>query len=106
MLLAKGKSKEMFKKISESLKEKFGRKDDLSRQLAIRRVFDLYKAELAALPPNLRTADPASLKDGVLTVSVESAAAANELRYREAALIEKINAAFGQEIIRRILYRF
>jgi len=94
----------MFEKLSNFLNSKLGR-DDLSRQLEIVKVFDIYKSETKKLPNSEGTA-PISLKNKILTVSAPSAVAAGDLRLRESPIIERINATLGEETVQRIVYRF
>lgn len=96
----------MFKKLSDSLRTKYNRKDELSRQLEIVRIFDIYRKELKKIFPQNREAKPVSLKNQILTVQTKSSVAANELRLKESRIIEKINQETGKEVIRKILYRF
>lgn len=93
----------MFKKLSDSLKARFGRKDYLSRQLEIVKIFDLFRAQL---PSELGSkAEPVSLRGQLLTVRVDNSIVATELRFREAELIAAINQGVGREVLTRIRYR-
>ena len=96
----------MFKRVSDSLQAKFTRKDNLSRQLEIVKIFDVYKKELKKFSPNDKETAPLSLRNKTLTVKTGSAVQANELRFREAEMINKINQVMVSEIIKRITYRF
>lgn len=95
----------MFKKLSESLKEKFSRKNELSKHIEIVRVFDLYRNQVREANPRL-VALPVKLRNKVLTVQTASSAQANELRYSEKNILEAVNQALGREVIRRVVYRF
>lgn len=86
----------MFKKLSDSLKAKFGRKDYLARQLGIVKVMDVYEQETGIRP--------VSLKNKILTVKTTSSVQANELRFREHQIMDKINQE--EELVKRIIYRF
>lgn len=88
----------MFKKLSESLKAKFGRKDYLSRQLEIVKIFDIYQVETGIRPT--------SLKNKILVIPTRSSVEANELRMREHEVVEKINQELGKPPIERVVYRF
>lgn len=86
----------MFKKLSESLKAKFVRKDYLSRQLGIVQVMDIYEKETGIRP--------VSLKNKILTVKAASSVQANELRFTEQQIMDKVNQK--EELVKRIIYRF
>lgn len=96
----------MFKKLSDELNKKFFRKDDLAKQLEIIRVFDIYKKAIKNLLPRAKQISPISLKNRILTVQTPGSVAANELRFHERQVLEKINAAFERPVLRRIIYRF
>lgn len=96
----------MFKKLGDTLSAKFQRRDEFSKQLEIVKVFDLYKQQLKKILPHTQRIKPESLKNGVLTVRVSSAVAANELRLQESGIIIAINGVIGREAVRRIVYRF
>lgn len=93
------------RRLSNILQSKFQRKDDLSQQLEIVRVFDVFKSEVGKIFPK-QTPQPLSLKNKTLTVQVSSSAQANELRLREPNMISKINANLGKEVLKKIIYRF
>lgn len=95
-----------FKKLSDSLKDKFFRKDHLSRQLEIVKVFDIYKTEIKKLFPQDRETKPISLKNKILTVETSSSVMANELRFSEREVTDKINQILGREILKRVIYRY
>lgn len=96
----------MFRKLGETLKGKFSRKDELSRQLIIVRIFDLYRAEIKNLIPEAETTRPLSLQKKTLTVKTRSAVMANELRLHEAKILKVINQTVGQQAVKRVIYRF
>lgn len=96
----------MFKKLSETLKDKYSRKDELSKNLQIVKVFDIYKKELKEVFGEGDDAKPISLRNKTLTVQATSSVVANELRLREHEIIKKINSGAGTEAIKRIIYRF
>ena len=96
----------MFKKISTILSSKFGKKDYLSKQIQIVKVFDLYRDGVNALFPDSPRAEPISLKDKNLTIQTRSSSHASELRMREHEIIETINSHFGEEVVNRVVYRF
>jgi len=96
----------MFENLGKILKGRFGKKDYLAKQVRIVQIFDLYKEGAGSLFPNGPEAKPVSLKDRVLTIETSGAAHANELRLREHEIIETINRHFGEEVIKRIVYRF
>ncbi len=89
----------MFNKLSQILSSRFGRRDELSRQLEIVKIFELFRQQVPGL------GEPLTLRNKILTVRVGSSVAASELRFREAAIIAAVNAALGQEVIARIRYR-
>ncbi|MDP3993693.1 MAG: DUF721 domain-containing protein [Candidatus Doudnabacteria bacterium] len=94
----------MFEKLSNFLSAQFGRKD-LQKQLEIVRVFDVYLSQIKNLP-QAEGARPLSLRNKILTIAVPSAVAAGDLRLRESQMIEQINSTLGEEVVRRIVYRF
>ena len=96
----------MFNKLGGLLGGRLGKQDELSRQLQIVKVLDLYRAETKKIFPNQQGEGPISVKDKVLTVSVESAAAASEMRYLQESVIRAINQAMGYEAVKKIIYRF
>lgn len=93
-------------KLSDILGAKFSRKDELSKQLQIVKVFDLYREEIKKIFPQEIDIKPLSLKNKILTVEVPSSVVANELRMREEGAVNKICRELGKEIIKRIIYRF
>ncbi|KKW23485.1 MAG: hypothetical protein UY65_C0002G0010 [Parcubacteria group bacterium GW2011_GWA2_51_12] len=93
------------KSLSDSLSEKFSRKDDLSRQLWIVKVFDLYRKELARIFGSV-IGEPRILKQGVLHVDTSSPSAASELRLREREIIDAINTQLKKPELKKITYRF
>ncbi|OGE75634.1 MAG: hypothetical protein A3K06_00575 [Candidatus Doudnabacteria bacterium RIFCSPHIGHO2_01_52_17] len=93
------------KPLADSLSEKFSRRDDLSRQLRIVKVFDLYREAVAKIFGSA-IALPRSLKRTVLSVETSSAAAASELRLREGEVLEAINVQFKSPQVTKIIYRF
>ena len=95
----------MAEKIDKILQSRFGNQNNLSKQLAIVKVFDIYKQEIGKLFPR-NTPTPQSLKNKTLTVRAANATQANELRFHEYALIKKINAKLGKESVKRVTYRF
>jgi predicted nucleic acid-binding Zn ribbon protein len=96
----------MAEKLVNILSDKFRRKDELSKQLQIVKVLDLYKLELSKLHPLDREIRPLSLKNGVLTVKAPSSVAAHQLRLHEAEWLAKINHNLGGTIVKRVSYRF
>ncbi len=96
----------MFKKLGETLQGKFSRKDELSRQLEIVRIFDLYRAEIKNLIPESEAIRPVSLQKKTLTVKTRSAVMANELRLHEAKILKVINQTVGHQAVKRVIYRF
>ncbi len=96
----------MFDKLSNALKAKLDRKGELSRQIAIIKVFDLYKKELDRIFPDGHKTTPVSLKSKILTVKTMSAVMANELRFREKEILEQINSSFKNEAVKRVVYQF
>ncbi|MDP3741125.1 MAG: DciA family protein [bacterium] len=88
----------MFKKISDELQRRFSRKDELSKQLEIVKIFDILKKEAGATP--------VSLRNKTLVVQTSSSAASASLRLREAEILRKINEAMGKEAVKRVIYRF
>lgn len=96
----------MFNKLSNILRVKFARKDGLSRQLEIVRVFDIYRQEIKKIFPNEENIKLISLRNKILNIGVSSSVLASELRMRQQEVVEKINSALGAEKINRIIYRF
>lgn len=96
----------MLKKLADHLKAKYSRQDHLSRQLKIVKVFDIYREEIKKTFPDDRETKPVSLKNKVLTVRTDSAVMANELRFRERAILDRLNQALSKETVKRIIYRF
>lgn len=96
----------MFNELSKLLGSKFGRKDELSRQLLIVKVFDIYRSELSQVFPDGKDTNPIILKNKILTVQTSSSSAANELRFHEEKMIARINQEVGPGTIKKILYRF
>lgn len=94
----------MFRRVSKILGDRFGKKDDLARQVKIAQVLAMYRDGARQLLGE--AAEPVSLKNKVLTVKAQSAAHASELRLREHEIIAIINSHFGEEVIKRVLYRF
>ncbi len=95
----------MFSSLSKILKDKFSRKDDLSKQIEIVKVFDIYRAEVINLYPE-ENISVVSLKDKTLLIQVDSSVLASELRLRETNIIHKINAVMSKQILEKIIYRF
>ena len=93
----------MIERLGKIIRAKFSRQDDLSRQLEIVKVFDLYRAQTKNLPGK---AEPVSLKHKVLTVQTQSSVQTSELRFRESNVINEINQRLGKEVIKRVVYRF
>ena len=96
----------MFEKLSNFLGSKFARKDDLSKQLEIVNVFDIYREEVKKNLPQNEGVNPISLRNKVLTVEVPSSVAASELRLREGSILEEINSKLRKEAVERIIYQF
>lgn len=96
----------MLKRLSETLKDKLKKNRDLSRQVEIVRVFDIYRVEIKKVFPNEKNITPQTLHHRVLTVKTASPVMANELRMREKEVIEKINATLSQEVVIRVVYKF
>lgn len=96
----------MFKELSNLLGSKFGRKDELSRQLLIVKVFDIYRSELSQVFPDDKDTNPIILKNKILTVQTSSSSAANELRFHEEQIISRINQEIAPGTVKRIVYRF
>ena len=48
---------------------------------------------------------PFSFSKGILSVQVKDNIAAQEIKFRERQIIERINAKIGQELVRRISFR-
>lgn len=92
------------KKLANILQSKYGQKDDLSRQLEIVKVFDIFKAEAGKIFPK-QTPQPISFKNKVLTVQTASSAQANELRLRANNIIQSINQGLSKEVVKRVIYR-
>jgi len=95
----------MFNSLSKLLHDKFSRKDDLSKQIEIVKVFDIYRAEIKNVFPE-EDIEVVSLKDKTLLVRLNNSVLANELRLREANVIHKINAVMSKEVLNKIIYRF
>lgn len=95
----------MFNSLSKILGDKFSRKDDLSKQIEIVKVFDLSRAELEKIVPDEKV-KIVSLKNGTLLLEIPNSVVAGELRLREANLISKVNANLGKEVVKKIIYRF
>lgn len=96
----------MSTKLGDILGGKFSRKDDLSRQIAIVRVFDIYREEVAKQFSSQVSVRPVSLRHKVLTVSAGSSVLASELRMREGEVVKEINKQLEKEIVKRVIYRF
>lgn len=92
------------RRLSNILQSKFQRKDDLSQQLEIVRVFDIFKAEANKIFPKQQP-QPLSLKNKTLTIQVSSSAQANELRLRANNIVQSINQELGKELVKRVIYR-
>ncbi len=95
----------MFKKLSDTLKAKFGGRDELSRQLEIVKIFDIYKEVVKKNSPK-PAGLPIKLRNKVLTVQTTSPSQANELRFEELRALQAINQKIGREVVRRIIYRY
>lgn len=95
----------MFNKLGNILGAKFSRQDDLSRQLEIVRVFDLYRQELKKFLPDLDV-ELVSLKNKTLKVRVTSSVMGSELRLREYEILNTINQSFDEPVINRVTFRF
>lgn len=95
----------MFNSLSKLLHDKFSRKDDLSRQVEIAKVLDLYRAELTKLYPD-EAITVVSLKNKTLLIQLNNSVLASELRLRQQNLIQKLNAAMSKEVVNKIIYRF
>jgi hypothetical protein len=96
----------MFKKISDTIRGKYARKDELSRHLLIVRVFDIFKKETAEIFGEDVGAQPATLRNKILRVKTNSSVLANELRFHDQKILEKINSALGSQVVEKIIYRF
>lgn len=95
----------MFNKLSHILSAKFSKKDDLSRQIEIAKVLDLCRQEIKKIFPD-EDINIVSLKNKTLTIHISNSILASELRLREPKIISKVNANMGEEVIRKIIYRF
>ncbi|MDP3741645.1 MAG: DciA family protein [bacterium] len=95
----------MFNSLSNILSSKFKRKDDLSRQIEIAKVLDLCREEFRYLFPS-EEINVVSLKNKALLVELDNSVLASELRMRETRIISKINGQIGNEVIKKIIYRF
>ncbi|OGE77877.1 MAG: hypothetical protein A2751_02425 [Candidatus Doudnabacteria bacterium RIFCSPHIGHO2_01_FULL_46_14] len=95
----------MFNSLSKLLGDKFSRKDDLSKQIEIVKVFDVYREEMKNLFPE-EEITVVSLKDKTLLIQLNNSVLANELRLREWNIISKINATMSKEVVKKIIYRF
>lgn len=98
----------MFQKLSDTLRAKFSRKDELSRQVKIAQVLELYRNIATKILPQIPAAEiePKSLKNKVLTVKVTSAAAASELRFYEHETLREINQTLQESLVEKIRYEF
>ena len=92
------------RKLSNILQAKFAHKDDLSKQLEIVKVFDIFKAEIGKIF-HKNIPQPISLKNKTLTVQVGSSAQGSELRLRGDAIAAKINKELDKEVVKRVVYR-
>ena len=95
----------MFSSLSKILSSKFGRNDDLSRQVEIAKVLDLCRGEIKKLFPE-EEITVVSLKNKTVLILVSSPALASELRLRESSIITAVNTALHKQVIKRIVYRF
>ena len=93
----------MFDKLSHILSSKFSKQDDTSRQIEIAKTLNLFREELKKI--NFDSAEVISLKNKTLTVKVESSVAANELRFQENQIMNKINQELGKEALQRVVYK-
>lgn len=96
----------MFRKLSDSISEKFSRKDDLGKQVEIVRVFDAYKELAGKFLKKSQIPQPLKLQRQVLTIAISSPSEASELRLHDADIVNQINKKFGKEVVRRIAYKF
>lgn len=95
----------MFKSLAKLLHDRFARQSDLSHQVEIVKVFDLYRQEISRLFPEDEVV-AVSLKNGTLLVRLTNSLLASELRLREGPVISKINTVIGKEAIKKVVYRF
>jgi predicted nucleic acid-binding Zn ribbon protein len=96
----------MFKRLSETLREKIKKQAELSRQLEIVAVFDLYQENLKKIFPRSPKIKLQSLRGKVLTVLTTSSVMANELRFYEHRIIDAINRQLGKTVIKRVVYKY
>lgn len=96
----------MFKKLGQILAPKFCGQGELSRQLEIVKIFDLYKKEIKRFLPPQETVRPLSIKNKILVVVARNSIVANELQARESVILEKINLGLGKEVLKKAVYRF
>ena len=95
----------MIERLGKIIRTKFSRQDDLSRQLEIVKVFDLYKEEIKKFFPKDSGVIPLSLKNKILRVEAQNSVQASELRFHETEILQTINEKFGREILIKIIYR-
>ena len=93
------------KRLADTLHDRFSRRDELSRQLQIVKVFDLYKVAVRRMFGSL-IGRPKSLKYSTLYVETTSADAASELRLREPEILDAVNGPFRNAVVSKIIYRF
>ena len=73
----------------------------LAREMV--RVFDVWRDAVGDY--NAAKAQPESIKNGVLTVMVESPVWIDRLGYLRAEFLERINLALGAPVVREIVFR-
>jgi predicted nucleic acid-binding Zn ribbon protein len=90
----------------KSLLPKSIKRSGLGRAVEAAQVLKEYETILKEILP-ARAMDkikPLYVKDRVLTVASLSSVIAQELGFKEAELVRKINAVFGQNVIEKIRY--
>ena len=83
-------------------------KNILSRNLARKGLLKAaYSANVCALAKDVGKGDfePISFRDGVLKLSVDSAAKAHLIKMQELSFIDQINEKIGSKIVNKITYK-
>lgn len=91
--------------LGDALKRRFQSTSPLKRQIETSTTIETAKTVFQNLFPSLdNSINPLFLKNRTLTISCSSSAVAQEIRLRQAEIVENLNHAIGETLIDRIRY--
>jgi predicted nucleic acid-binding Zn ribbon protein len=90
----------MFQRLSRYLPRAI-RRSGIERQVEDSQILEQFQSEVTGVlghsfQPHIR---PISVRNGVLTVAVEKPVVAQELQWKSATLLERVNAHFGRPVV-------